>query len=141
MTGNRYEQWLRWLLVLSGLCMLLAVVPMVMPYSWIAWTHEKLDLGTFPAAPVAEYLARVTSALYAAFGALMLLVARDVRKYAAVITYLAVAMPAISIGIAPFIRMPFSWVASDVISASAFGVATLILQGMVRKNPPPAAGQ
>jgi len=53
---------------IGAVCML-ALVAVFMPRAWIDWCHQRLGLGPFPVAPVAEYLARSESFLYAALGA------------------------------------------------------------------------
>ena len=55
-----------------GVGSLFALVPVVMPFSWMAATHRWLGLGEMPTGPVVEYLARSLSAFYALFGALCL---------------------------------------------------------------------
>ena len=58
---------------------LFALVPVVMPWSWMAATHRWLGLGEMPTTPVVEYLARSLSAFYALVGALCLAMASDLR--------------------------------------------------------------
>jgi hypothetical protein len=43
---------------LLGIPGLFALVPVVMPMSWMAATHRWLCLGEMPKGPVVEYLAR-----------------------------------------------------------------------------------
>jgi len=84
------EAWLKLLLrILGGICVL-AVIPLFMPRSWLDAGHQSLGLGQFPTAPVAEYLARSVSALSAFYGGLLLLLARDVRRFVSIIKYQAV---------------------------------------------------
>jgi hypothetical protein len=52
-----------------------------MPRSWLDVGHQVLGLGEFPTAPMAEYLARSVSALCTFYGGLLLLLARDVRRF------------------------------------------------------------
>jgi hypothetical protein len=138
--AQRYERWLRVLLQINGLIMALAAVALFMPVSWMAWTHERVGLGAFPDAPIAEYLARLASALYTVLGLLLLLLARDVRRHLSVITYLAVAIPAVSVSVALMclhLRMPMSWVISDPIASCLFCMVTLVLLWQIRKQEPP----
>src|SRR5258708_26988720 len=65
------ERWLVLLLRLVGGVCLIALVPLLMPRSWIEAGHAWLDLGAFPAAPIAEYLARSVSSLSAFYGGLL----------------------------------------------------------------------
>jgi hypothetical protein len=59
----------RYLLVIGSL---FALVPVVMPWSWMAATHRWLGLGETPSGRMVEYLARSLSAFYALVGALCL---------------------------------------------------------------------
>ena len=52
------------------------------PDSLLSWGHEALLGGPFPDAPVAEYLARSASLLYAFHGALLIYAAGDPRRFA-----------------------------------------------------------
>lgn len=140
--AQRYERWLKVFLQINGLIMALAAVAVFMPTSWMTWTHEQVGLGDFPAAPIAEYLARLTSALYAVLGVLLLLVAPDVRKYSSIITCMAIATPAVSVSVTLMclhLHMPLSWVISDPVASGLFGVVILALQRKTRQQEPPAS--
>jgi hypothetical protein len=139
--AQRYERWLKAFLQINGLIMALAAVALFMPTSWMAWTHERVGLGEFPAAPIAEYLARLTSALHTVLGLLLLLLARDVRQYSRLITYLAIATPAVSISVAMMclhLRMPLSWMISDPIASGLFCIVALALLRQIKKQEPPS---
>src|SRR5258706_7372800 len=84
------ERWLKLLLRVFGGTSALAIFPFFMPRSWMAATHEWLGMGALPEKPIVEYLARSTSALCALYGGLLLLLATDVHRYAAVIKYQAI---------------------------------------------------
>jgi hypothetical protein len=58
----------------------LAVLPFVMPFSWMAAVHESLGMGVLPDKPVVDYLARYASAFSAFYGLLLLLLMTDVRR-------------------------------------------------------------
>ncbi|MDX2199905.1 MAG: hypothetical protein SF069_13155 [Phycisphaerae bacterium] len=73
------------LLRLIGGVMLLATLAVAMPTKWMAWTHTQIGLGDLPRGPIVEYLTRSLSALYAVHGAVLLMLAMDVRRYRAVI--------------------------------------------------------
>ena len=77
----------RYLLGIGGL---FALVPVVMPLSWMAATHRWLGLGEMPTAPIVAYLARSVSAFYALFGALCLVVASDLDRYRPLVRFLGV---------------------------------------------------
>ena len=61
---------------------LTAVVFAFGPDALLDWGHRVLLGGPFPEEPVAEYLARSASLLYAFHGCLLIYAAGDVRKFA-----------------------------------------------------------
>ena len=87
---TRQERILIVLLRFSGAVTLLAFPTMLLPVEWMAATHRWLGLGEFPATPIVDYLTRSLSAMYGFHGGLMLVVSINVRRYAAVVTYLGV---------------------------------------------------
>jgi len=117
--------------------MLLAILAVSMPTSWMAVCHEWLGLGAFPDQPVVEYLARATSGLCAAMGGLLVLASADVRRYAAVITLLPLAYLAMGAAIWVYMlgagRPAVLYVTGDFVSAAALAVAVLVLQAMLRR--------
>jgi hypothetical protein len=85
------------LLRFLGVGSLLALVPVFMPFSWMAATHRWLGLGEMPAAPVVEYLARSVSAFYAVTGALCLALTTDLERYRPPVRSLGVAFALMSV--------------------------------------------
>ncbi|MFO1498944.1 MAG: hypothetical protein U1G07_11230 [Verrucomicrobiota bacterium] len=85
------ERMLILVLRLFGGVMLLALPSALMPLRWMNVVHQELGLGDLPGAPIVEYLARSCSILYAMHGALVFFVSFDVRRYADVIRFLALA--------------------------------------------------
>ena len=130
------ERLLKIILQLTAVSMLLAVVAVLMPKSWMAIAHEWLGLGEFPQQPIAEYLARTTSALYALVGGALLICAGDVRRYGRMITFLALATAGVSVAIAVtcFNDLPAWWLAGDLLTAGGFAAIVLVLQYMARKD-------
>ena len=113
---NAKERTLALLLYVSGGVMLLAVFAIVLPTEWMAATHRWLGLGEFPASPLVDYLTRSISALYAIYGGLLVLLARDLRRFAPVIVYLAVtglAFGVIMLGVDFAAGMPRYWSVSE----------------------------
>ena len=119
------------LLRFLGVGSLLALVPVFMPFAWMAATHRWLGLGEMPAAPVVEYLARSVSAFYALVGALCLLVAADLDRYRPLVRSLGVAFALLGL-VFLFIDlaagMPWWWAAAEgpatvVVSAVLFVLA------------------
>jgi glucose-6-phosphate-specific signal transduction histidine kinase len=109
---NARERTLVLLLYVSGGVMLLAVFAIFLPTEWMAATHRWLGLGEFPASPLVDYLTRSASALYAIYGGLLVLLARDLRRFAPVIVYLAVtglAFGVVMIGVDFAAGMPRYW--------------------------------
>ena len=109
---NARERALGVLLRVSGGVMLLALFAIVLPTEWMAATHWWLGLGEFPASPLVDYLTRSASALYAINGGLLVLLARDLRRFAPVVVYLAVtglAFGVVMIGVDFAAGMPRYW--------------------------------
>jgi hypothetical protein len=125
------EEWLKALLRVFGATCVLAVLPFIMPRSWMGFTHEWLGMGTLPEKPVVEYLARSTSALCAFYGGLLFVLATDVHRYAPAITYQAIAMMLLSgAGAILGLRagMPAWWMVGDGMGCWVFCGAMLWLQ-------------
>jgi len=128
---NHAERWLKVLLLLFGLPAAVAVLPFVMPFSWMAAVHESLGMGVLPDKPVVDYLARYASAFSAFYGLLLLLLMTDVRRYAPIITFQAVAilvMSAVGAIFAWRAGMPRWWILGDAISCWLSCAAMLWLQ-------------
>ena len=68
MTPSTAEKLLTFLLRINGLMLSTAVVTIFFPVSVMAWIHELLEMGELPTAPIAVYLARSCSLLYATHG-------------------------------------------------------------------------
>ena len=128
---TRADKVLVLLLRFLGVGSLLALVPVFMPFAWMAATHRWLGLGEMPAAPVVEYLARSLSAFYALVGALCLLVAADLDRYRPLVRSLGVAFALLGL-VFLFIDlaagMPWWWAAAEgpataVVSALLFVLA------------------
>ena len=113
----------------------LAIFAVFMPRSWMASCHEWLGLGTLPEGPITEYLARTVSAFYAVLGGLMWLAAGNIRRYAAVITYLAMVF--ILFGLVVLVidirlGLPAWWVLGEGPFVMAMGAVFLALQAKAR---------
>jgi len=124
------ESWLRLLLRILGWICVLALIPLVMPRSWLDVGHRYLGLGEFPTAPIAQYLARSVCALSAFYGGLLLLLAGDVRRFLSIIRYQAVAIMTLSaVGIFAGVRagVPAFLVIADALGCWILLVPILIL--------------
>ncbi len=112
----------------------LAVVPVFMPHAWMHQCHRALGLGDLPEQPVIVYLTRSLSAMYVFHAGLLWLVAADVRRYAPLVAYLAVAFlgfGAVSLWIDWRAGLPWFWFALEGPFAIAIGLAMLVLRRRV----------
>jgi len=134
---TRSERHLAICLRVIGAASLLAVVAVFMPRAWMAWCHEMLGLGPFPDAPVTEYLARSASLFYALSGGVYVFVSLDVRRYARVVTVLAVATivcGVVLLSIDMRAGMPWWWTVGEGPFVVAVGIAILLLQVRARSE-------
>lgn len=74
---------------LLGTIDMLAVAAVVMPAAWMQFAHEAAGLGEFPQAPIAGYLARSASALYALHGLIVFKMSYQVVRYWQLIRFMA----------------------------------------------------
>lgn len=131
------EKLLKLLLVLDGAACVSGVVGLYMPLDWMVAGHTWLGMGDFPKdAHVAEQLARLTSGLYGIYGALVILMAIDVRRYAPLITAQAVMIMTLGLSATyfgyPREQIPRWWLLVDSVSVVSFCAATLVLQAKIR---------
>ena len=131
---TRQERILIVLLRLSGTLTLLAFPTMLLPVEWMAATHRWLGLGEFPATPLMDYLTRSLSAMYGFHGGLMLLVSINVRRYAAVVTYLAVMyvlLGLLLLAVDIHAGLPWLWTLGEGPPIAAMGLLLLYLHRFV----------
>jgi hypothetical protein len=127
---SKEERSLKLFLRVIGTVALLAVVAVVMPYSWMDATHQWLGMGQLPSEPVVGYLARSASAFYALFGGLLWRTSCDLKRHRQVLLYLGAAV--IIFGAALFIvdlleGMPLYWSLTEGPINVTFGIVILIL--------------
>ncbi len=84
-----HEKILVFLLRLSGCATLIAFPTALLPVEWMAAAHRWFGMGELPESAVVDYMARSLSLLYGSHGGMMLVVSTNVRRYAGVVTYLA----------------------------------------------------
>ena len=128
---SRSERLLVALLYLCAAVSSLAAIPVVMPHRWMDIAHRWLGMGELPQMPVIVYLARSLSALYVFHGGMLWFMARDVRRYSTLITYLGVAFVVfgiVSLGIDLHSQLPRMWIAVEGPLLVAVGAAILLLQ-------------
>ena len=129
-----HETILRLLIRVVGIAMLLAFPAVLMPSDWMAASHRYLGLGEFPDTPLVEYLARSASFLYGLLGALFVLVAGDLRRYAPMVHFLGVmfmALGVVVLGIDLAAGMPLYWTLGEGPPAFAVGLAMVWLNRAV----------
>ena len=115
------EKALAWLLRISAVVLLTALVPAVMPFAWMQEIHRSLAMGELPEGPIIGYLTRSLSAMYAMHGALLFFVSCDVRRFLPVVKCLAV-LAVFGIGMLVLdvvVGMPLSWVVGEGRSLSS----------------------
>ncbi len=116
--------------VLGGTDML-AFIAVLMPASWIEFGHQTTGLGDFPEAPIASYLARSASALYALHGLMIVYMSFDVQRYWHLIGFLAriaVVHGFVMLGIDLAVGMPVWWTALEGPAFAATGLIVLVAQ-------------
>ena len=132
------ERWLALLLrVIGGVC-LLALIVLWMPRGWINAGHRWLGWGPFPDSPVAEYLARSVSALSGFYGRLLVGLSTDVRRYAPLIRYQAVAIMLLSasgVVVGGWAGMPLWFVGGDAVACWTYCVPMLLLVRRMERAP------
>jgi hypothetical protein len=105
-----------WLLRLFGGVTCLAVFAALLPTGWMSATHAWLGLGEMPRGPVVEYLTRSISLLYAIHGGVIVLASTDVRRFAPLITYVAIVdglMGVALIAVDLYAGLPWYWIALE----------------------------
>lgn len=116
---------------------MLAFLAVVMPKPWIGAAHDFAGLGDFPSAPVAGYLARSASALYALHGLMVVYMSFDVRRYWPLIRFLgqlSVLHGAVILGIDLTEEMPRWWIALEGPTFMATGLLVLWAQHLCERD-------
>jgi hypothetical protein len=129
------EKALVWLLRISAVVLLTALVPAVMPFAWMQDIHRSLGMGELPEGPIIGYLTRSLSAMYAMHGALLFFVSWDVRRFLPVVKCLAVLAVLFGIGMLVLdvmVGMPFCWVVGEGPFIVVLGGVMLWLAGRVQ---------
>ena len=131
------EKVLVWLLRISGVILLIALVPVVMPFSWMQVIHRQLGMGDLPAGPIVGYLTRSLSLFYALHGALIIFVSLDIRRYLPVVKFLAVV--AILFGVSMVVLdsavgMPLYWILCEGPFVVPLGIVMLWLAGRIPEH-------
>jgi hypothetical protein len=138
-TPSVRERLLAGLLRLGGGITLCAFGALFLPTPWMASVHASLGLGEFPDAPLTQYLTRSISALYGFHGGLLLLVARDLRRFAPIVTYLGVmnvVLGFVLLAIDLRAGMPLAWTLAEGPPLAATGVVLLGLARSIGRGQP-----
>lgn len=124
------EKTLVYLLRITGIVMVIALVFVFCPTSWMDSSHQSLGLGPLPAGPIIEYLARTESALYAFLGLLLLFLSTNTARYQPMIRFLAWITIPFSIGVTWLdikLALPLFWTLSEGPFTLLLGVILLFL--------------
>jgi hypothetical protein len=126
---TKQDRFFKLFLRIIGTAALLALVAVIMPFSWMDSGHQWLGMGRLPDAPVVSYLARSTSGFYALLGGLFWVVSFDLRRHRVVLHYLGVVI--IVFGAALFVidlaaGMPLFWSLGEGPFNVAFGTVILV---------------
>jgi len=129
--------WLGWVLRVTGVTMLFALVFVFCPFGWMQAIHERVGMGELAYTPLLSYLIRTLSAMYATMGALTLFVSRDVERYGPVIRLLAwiailggAGVTALDAGLG----LPLFWTATEGPLTVALGIVLLALPARLPKG-------
>jgi hypothetical protein len=141
LTPARATTLLRCLLIFNGVLTLLALPAVFLPTPWMDHFHRGLNLGPLPDGPIVQYLARSLSAFYAAFGAMTMLLAWDVRRFGPLITWwgaTAIVFGGLLLWIDLTARMPPHWMWGEVSYTLLTGALVLLLQRLALQPPQPS---
>ena len=119
----RDEKMLKTVLQITGGVMMLAIVFIFCPFSWMQAIHKMIGLGELPFTPLMAYLTRSLSGLYVLLGFVLVFIARDIPRYLELLRALTWLSLAASVCLAVYdfvIEMPLFWSLSE-------GPATILL--------------
>jgi hypothetical protein len=110
------EKALVWLLRISGVVLLTALVPVVMPFGWMQMIHREIGMGELPTGPIVGYLTRSLSLMYAVHGAYLIFVSLDIRRYLPFVRFLATVSIVFGVSMMVLdyaVKMPLYWTLSE----------------------------
>lgn len=128
----RPERTLALVLRCMGALDCLALLAVCLPREWIDALCEMLTGVAFPAVPVAWYLARSTSLLYALHGAMVVYISFDVPRYWRLIRFLAwaaIVHGGLILAIDVSSGMPGWW---SAVEGPCFAVTGLVVLALLR---------
>ena len=116
---------LAWVLRLNAIVLMMALIPVLFPYSLMNSIHQWLGLGELPNTSITEYLTRSLSLVYALHGTVCLTLAMDVRKYLPLIQLIAIyhfVFGLIMLAIDLKSGLPWYWIIGEGPMIAAFAV-------------------
>ncbi|MEM9942325.1 MAG: hypothetical protein AAF939_12240 [Planctomycetota bacterium] len=133
-SDHQFDSWygkaIYWVLVIIGVGLMTAFIPIFFPVSLMAWIHGILGLGEFPDRPITAYLARSTSLMYGIHGTLIFVATFDLKRYwplVPVFGWLHIATGLTILGVDLSAPMPWYWIAGEGIPVASGGVLILWL--------------
>ena len=114
----------------AAVMMMLAIGAVVMPFSWMDNIHRSVGMGPLPDSAIVHYLTRSASALYAGYGAVILFLSFDVRRYRPVIIFKAligVAFGTVMLALDFAVGMPWHWTVCEGSFVVALSITMLWL--------------
>ncbi|MBC7909135.1 MAG: hypothetical protein H7Y30_01460 [Pyrinomonadaceae bacterium] len=127
---NHNQQLQAVLLRLAGAVEILAFVAVVMPRSWMEWSHVWLGMGQMPEGAVLMFLIRQASYVYGMHGIMLWVVASDVVRFRPLVIFTGISF--LLAGPVFFIidyvsGMPLWWTVADSVGCAFFGASLLLL--------------
>jgi hypothetical protein len=137
------DRLLSWLIRANAAILLCAAAPIFFPTELMAEMHQRLGLGTLARDRLTEYLTRSASACYAMHGAVLLVLATDVRRYRRFIDWMYVIhflFALTMLGIDLFAGMPGWWTVAEVGTIGAVAVTIFTVNQVAKRSPANAVG-
>lgn len=134
------DRLLLWLTRFDACVVLCALPCALLPFDWMNAVHRDwLGLGALPDAPIARYLSRSLSLLYAAHGAIVLTITLRWDKHRDLMPIVAGLHVALGAGL--FLtdldaRMPLWWALGEGPGVAAFGLLQLFLYRRATRAAP-----
>jgi len=123
------------LLRAAGCAMSCAVFFVFCPFAWMSSMSEWLGMGDLSYSPLASYLVRTLSAMYAIEGALFLFVSLDVERYGPLIRFagwIAILAGAGVTILDGLLGLPIPWTLTEGPLTTGMGVAMVVLARRAR---------
>jgi hypothetical protein len=130
--------WLVAVMRVSGVVMMFSLIFVFCPFSWMVRTNGWLGMSQeLIYTPVASYLIRTLSGMYAIIGGLFLFISYDLPRYRDLMRFLGTIAIAAGIGITildTILRLPFAWTALEGPMTIGLGVIILYLSRPGRRR-------